>query len=567
MVMGYGHMGMPETEAERLRRELLGQYGLDPGAGMGNPHASPPVDVPTAALGVSGSTPGEVFPGVAPGMADRALAVSGERPGTMPFQQPELPDDTLPERPPDVGGPDWVDVVDLSIRGAADALRAPMGAYTGNISTSALDRLRAIEGRQAAKQARQDQNWQQDVQNVLANRRLRIAEGQEARAGETWREPRDPNSALSRSVQDVNVGRAERGHLPGTDPEQIRGMSAQAIEASGLQKEAGTYRGVEQNIAQADAAQERRMGEESTDAQEELGILQAIGYPGSEQVQASDPQTVARFVQVAESQMNRDQRAQLERMRAAARAKKSAGDGAPKQRPFMTTQDLISSPEHVRVNYINELERELSQAQKSQDRMVLTYELQQAQNVQNRQIDGLEYIGDVLPKESQYNKATALKKSMDEFELKTAEGLAKAQELGRMMEGLYGLDLSKAPDAYSAYKQLKSIQEQREAIGREIYGFGAPQAHEKMPIKDAVGDLTSWIGLAAGAAQQVAANNVNLVKAQGYKHLRSLQYIPVQEQQQEAPQEAPQGPPVPDGQQAPAYDDDDILNGLRKRGL
>ena len=509
--------GQPLTEEERRRQMLESMYSVRPPGVAVDTHAPPSTfdAAATQALGVSGPEPAPLVP---PPTVDESLAIAGD-PYEGALALPDAPDNdpfAMPSGPPEREGMNVGQGIAIGLGGLADMAsvlsrgRSPGGnaaAIAGQVNSNI-----------AQRQARQDAIWRQQVADHIRNRRLGIGEAQEARAAQEHADMRSAGGNLGRLIQEDLRRKVAAGELQLTE-EQIAGMTPQAYDALNLGGEASAHRGVQLNNQMADAAVGRRLGADAIDAAQQVEALRAIGYNVPD---TASPEAVDKIF----SKLMADERyaAQLQNSMALKRGQ-GGGKGDGFGRPFMSTAELISAPDHVKTEYLTDLERYVSTATEAQDRLIGQFQLQQAQNVANRQIDGLQFVGDVVPSEKQYTQAVALKSDMDEFEKKTNEGLRLLEEIDKESMSTVGRFVP-GTDAYAMMKELHSVQEQREAIGRRIYGFGAPQAHEQMPIKNAVGDMTSLIGQATGTAKSVAQNNIRLTNETALGHLRSLQYVP-----------------------------------------
>lgn len=448
-----------------------------------------------------------------PDYAAEALAVPTNLPVEDSLAVPDPRDPRALREPPPREGSTTGEDIAMVLSGLGDIAMVPArlkGFHQGPQFSSEMAQRVAQSIRE--RQSRADNVWARQNQQGMSDRRLQIGEAQEARAAQSYDEARDPTSAPNRALQERARQMREQGILNASD-EQIARITKGTWETGDWLGEARANRGVQLNNQMADAAVDRRFAADAIDAGQQVEALREIGYnfPNT-----PSPEAVNKIWGKAMA----DERYAAQLQNAIQRKRAGNGGGGSMQRPFMSTSELIRSPDHVQTEYVDELEKDLSQANDAQDRMVLQFQLKQAQDVKNRRIDGLQFIGDVVPNEKQYMQAVDLNKSMNDFTAKTNDGLRKIDEL-KAAAGSMELG-----DSYRLMEELHTIQEQREAIGRKIYGFGAPQAHETLPIKRSVGDLTSWLGMATGSAKQVAETNIKRTQETAYGHLRSLQYVP-----------------------------------------
>lgn len=542
MAMLYGQDG----EEERRRREMQAMFGYEPGYGE-----APQAMDPALELAMQDAAPAASPMDEGPSVYDQARGITPETGQTMASQG-------LPE-PPGRESSTTAQKIGLILAGLGDAMNAPLATRTGRRTNYAGQASQLVSSDVASRQKRADDVWRNKVQQGFTNRRLKIGEGQESRAEDRYQQYASADSPMARVLHEDLYRKIDRGELPDVTREMVAKSSPRDIEASGWLKEAGTYRGVEQNKMQADAAQERRMGEEASDAGDMIRALQSINYPGADKIDPNDPEAVRIFFQANEGAMNR-----ASRERNAQRAARQRQQLLPQPGIFRSQADLIddmkAAPDRV-AEYMEMKEREIGQSSNAQERMMRTFQLKQAKDVVDRQLPGFQYVGTTPPTEAQYKQALEQKQSAEEFVRQTElgiEALKKVSGFVNQAEALVPLT-----DEYAAMQNLQTIQEKRNALARTIYGFGAPQAHEMGAIKRSVVDLTSMINLGTGQVEDLARAEIERTREKAQRNLFDLKYSPMKEQRPDG-QQGSSGDQLPSGYGRSDYERDrKLLEGSR----
>ena len=533
------YYGQPLTEEERRQQELQAMFGASP-PGV-DPYSAPMPPAAPAPPGPESLVDPRLMP--APGVADAALGVTDPSAQAMggppvPAERPDLP--ALPERP-DPETMNWGQRLAIAMASLGDAFRAPMAGWTGQpIPTSGSQTAGMIQGVIGSRNAAADRNWQAEVQNALANRRLGIGEQQEGRAQSDWEQINSADSPMAKRMQTDMLRKVERGELPGVTAEQIRQMTPKEMDALGLQKEAGTYRGVQQNKDQADAAQQRRLDE----AQMQVEFLRENG------IEVAGDQATPEGVDKVFAKAMQDDRIAAAWARAllAARTRKKRGTGGGGE--TYVPGDIVKMDVDERAKTRKELYRLMSKEQQPTRRQFYMQQIKELNEIESYQIPGYRMTGRITSQMS--TKAndivSGISDARNAMEMMLDNAPRSAAEAARFIAKSQGKNIGLGSDEARRYDSFKAGAESMRSAYVKVREMGVPTGNDVERANTMSLSPDSWGTMASGQAPFSAERGYAQLKKDGDSKLKALHYEPDESADVAAASDEQLSPLTPDEQ-------------------